>query len=362
MATIDISLASNSSWRAPLAAVLPKRNEPQPTGTRPENQEDPTPSASIPLFTSQARPYLGGCVSGRSRFRGSLVAVDEYRCLHDGTGLREERWHAGPVLNLCLSGASIAYTGGRQRVVDPTRVSFQPAEVPYRTMHPWGTRCHGLNLVLNPEFADAATGGRSAQLHALVLSTDHQLRLRQLLSRLDRGQDDDALRTEEELVGLVASILTPPESSSSNASAHRADTDDRHQRCVFATCALLNERYREPLDLATIARLAATTPAHLTRVFRSSTGMPVHRYRTRLRLLAALDAVWAGHQDLTALALDLGFASHSHLTSLFRREFGAPPATLRRQLAARRQAVLPRRARGQRPRLLERSLAVPLPA
>ena len=34
--------------------------------------------------------------------------------------------------------------------------------------------------------------------------------------------------------------------------------------------------------------------------------------------------------DLTALALDLGFSSHSHFTAAFRRAFGRPPAEFRR--------------------------------
>jgi AraC family transcriptional regulator len=35
--------------------------------------------------------------------------------------------------------------------------------------------------------------------------------------------------------------------------------------------------------------------------------------------------------DLAALALELGFSSHSHLSDLFRRQFGVAPSTLRQQ-------------------------------
>ncbi|WP_348652834.1 AraC family transcriptional regulator [Polyangium sp. y55x31] len=39
-----------------------------------------------------------------------------------------------------------------------------------------------------------------------------------------------------------------------------------------------------------------------------------------------------GARDLTALALDLGFADHSHFTNAFRREFGCSPSAVRRLL------------------------------
>jgi AraC-like DNA-binding protein len=36
------------------------------------------------------------------------------------------------------------------------------------------------------------------------------------------------------------------------------------------------------------------------------------------------------HEDLTALALDLGFSSHAHFTSAFRQTYGRTPSEFRR--------------------------------
>ena len=71
------------------------------------------------------------------------------------------------------------------------------------------------------------------------------------------------------------------------------------------------------------------SPFHLARVFQQRTGLPVHRYLTKLRLRAALERLADGANDLTALALDLGFSSHSHFTDSFRREFGRAPSEVR---------------------------------
>jgi AraC-like DNA-binding protein len=49
----------------------------------------------------------------------------------------------------------------------------------------------------------------------------------------------------------------------------------------------------------------------------------------RLRLRASLERLAAGAVDLTALALELGFSSHSHFTDSFRKEFGCTPSAIR---------------------------------
>jgi transcriptional regulator GlxA family with amidase domain len=50
----------------------------------------------------------------------------------------------------------------------------------------------------------------------------------------------------------------------------------------------------------------------------------------RLRLAQALSAVVDSDADITTIALDAGFASHSHFTLHFRTLFGVTPAALRR--------------------------------
>jgi AraC-like DNA-binding protein len=57
--------------------------------------------------------------------------------------------------------------------------------------------------------------------------------------------------------------------------------------------------------------------------------VPLYRYLTRLRLRAALERLADGARDLTALALELGFSSHSHFADAFRREFGRTPSDVR---------------------------------
>ncbi|MEZ4619900.1 MAG: helix-turn-helix domain-containing protein [Caldilineaceae bacterium] len=56
----------------------------------------------------------------------------------------------------------------------------------------------------------------------------------------------------------------------------------------------------------------------------------MHQYTAQLRMRAALERITDPGTDLTAVALDLGYSSHSHFTSAFRRAFGILPSALRR--------------------------------
>ena len=73
-------------------------------------------------------------------------------------------------------------------------------------------------------------------------------------------------------------------------------------------------------------------------MFRAETGFTLAGYRQALRLRAALERLPPTPGDLTTLALELGFSSHSHFTASFTREFGVPPSSIRN--TRRAQALL----------------------
>jgi AraC-like DNA-binding protein len=89
-----------------------------------------------------------------------------------------------------------------------------------------------------------------------------------------------------------------------------------------------------------LAEVASLSPFHLCHVFREMTGTSIYNYVLRERLALALDAVLDGGENLTAIALDAGFASHSHFTAHFRRFFGCSPTALRRGANTSRFAEL----------------------
>ncbi|HET9711379.1 MAG TPA: AraC family transcriptional regulator, partial [Pyrinomonadaceae bacterium] len=92
----------------------------------------------------------------------------------------------------------------------------------------------------------------------------------------------------------------------------------------------LAAKMSERITLDDVARAVHASPFHLARIFQQQTGVPVHRYLTQLRLRASMERLAEGADDITAVALELGFSSHSHFTDAFRREFGRPPSKVRK--------------------------------
>jgi hypothetical protein len=70
-------------------------------------------------------------------------------------------------------------------------------------------------------------------------------------------------------------------------------------------------------------RIANLSPFHLCHVFRLMVGTSIYDYVLHERLAHSLDAVLDCGSDLTAIALDAGFASHSHFTARFRASLAA---------------------------------------
>jgi AraC family transcriptional regulator len=89
-----------------------------------------------------------------------------------------------------------------------------------------------------------------------------------------------------------------------------------------------------PCDLRSLSAAVGLSPYQLCRAFSRVSGETLPAYRCRLRLLSSQDRVASG-QDLTAVALDLGFSSHSHFTATCRQTFGDTPSAYRRAARSR---------------------------
>jgi len=93
-------------------------------------------------------------------------------------------------------------------------------------------------------------------------------------------------------------------------------------------------RLAEPWSLTDLAERVDLGRYRLCRLFKHVTGATISAYVMELRLRSALERLEPARGDLTTLALDLGFASHSHFTYAFRRRFGRSPTSWMNRLAA----------------------------
>lgn len=116
-------------------------------------------------------------------------------------------------------------------------------------------------------------------------------------------------------------------------SGTRSDTQDGGtpaQRALIAAVKRHVEgRMQERVGLAELSAAVGVSAPYLTSVFRAVEGVPLYQYLLRARLERALLRLPTSRADLSEIALDTGFSSHSHFTAAFRRMFGYAPALVR---------------------------------
>ncbi len=111
-----------------------------------------------------------------------------------------------------------------------------------------------------------------------------------------------------------------------------------HRRAIFDALSYLATNLDHRVELRELADIAQLSPAHFCVVFKHTTGHTVTRYARRLRLHWSMQRLTQSPSNLTSLALELGFSSHSHFGDRFRREFGLTPAQARQALVPPRSA------------------------
>jgi AraC-like DNA-binding protein len=168
---------------------------------------------------------------------------------------------------------------------------------------------------------------RGTRIRVSHVPTDRRTYLLQhLLVRHLQARPADLLGAEEAATRLALVTLAGP---LPRRTASRERTATAHRQLAEAA---KTELAADPAAKATLGELAArlhTSAFHLARVFRAETGFSLAGFRQALRLRAALERLPLTERDLTTLALELGFASHSHFTASFTREYGVAPSAVR---------------------------------
>jgi AraC-like DNA-binding protein len=264
-----------------------------------------------------------------------LVGLGRFFCATSDPVFADTGPIGGHLIVFPREAVTITHAGGKPIFADPTRVMFYHHGQEYRraAVSPAGDRCAFLAL---PADAVAAASGAHAPrptepdrpfgglTHGPVDAPSF------LLARaiFRHAGAADPLAIDEAALRLLDHLVAAGWAAHGGARAPAA-TGRGHAELSAAARHLAARSLGEPLALGEVAAALGVSPFHLARVFRREEGLTLHAYRARLRLRAAADRILDGATDLTTLALDLGFSSHSHFTSAFRAAFGVAPSRLR---------------------------------
>lgn len=92
---------------------------------------------------------------------------------------------------------------------------------------------------------------------------------------------------------------------------------------------LIDARYRDPLDVPTLARAARLSPAHFSREFRRAFGDTPHQYLLTRRLERAAALLRNTDRSVSEICFTVGLRSVGSFTTSFGRAYGLAPAAYR---------------------------------
>lgn len=234
-------------------------------------------------------------------------------------------------------GVFVWHVGRDDIVGDANQILFVTGGEAFRLSDP---RPSGhAELILTPAFSVLSelteTGGFDPADHPLFRARSHratpaiQRARTRLLYEASREDGLDVFAAEEELLALLRAVL--------EIEPLRIWPSPQTRRLIRRTKEFLESAFTRRLRLSDVADAVDASPAYLTGVFSRFEGVALQRYVTQLRLARALIEL-PYVDDLTALALDLGFSSHSHFTLVFRRAFGCTPSHFRRATRGRKSS------------------------
>jgi AraC-like DNA-binding protein len=109
------------------------------------------------------------------------------------------------------------------------------------------------------------------------------------------------------------------------------------------TTEYLEAHLAEPIGLADLAAASGLSRMHFAAQFRAATGMRPHDYLLWRRIDRAMGILRSDRRPLCEVALDVGFKTQAHFTTVFRRVVGTTPNEWRQENAdPRRVAAVPR--------------------
>jgi AraC family transcriptional regulator len=296
-----------------------------------------TPTATIEC--DEAQPVLDHC----QLFCSALLRVEGVVARPATARPSRERELADHSIVLPYQGLFATHASRRHAVLASTsHAVLLSARTPYRYSYPGaiGDRCVVLmwsDEALERVAPAALRHGRfdtSGPAAAPVLEPTALL-ARERLRHLLEEPTVDPLAVEEEAMGLLASVLRVVQLEPVARTTRSGSATARNHARVERIKALVAAGPARRWTLAELAAAAAVSPYHLAHLFKMRVGLSVYEYVVRARLAATLERVLDSQLDLTTIAMDAGFSSHSHFTAQFRTRFGTTPFELRRQGARR---------------------------
>ena len=267
-------------------------------------------------------------------YRTGLLSVRHVACRSAEKGAGDVETQAADTLVLPLRGLFMEhFSRSAQVLAEPNVALVFPAGLSYRVSHPVSTEDDCLAI----EFSEGCFGDvlesmalPGAPLASCSLLSPSAMAARNLLWRRLAQRHAGPLEVEETALSLLSYAMRRAREDRA-----RLLLSTRMIRQIETARVVLLLHPERKWSLSALAHAVGCSPFHLARMFRERVGVTLHRYHLQTRLARALDLLLETDRDLAAVALELGFSSHSHFTASFRQAVGISPSRLREVASSR---------------------------
>jgi AraC family transcriptional regulator len=281
----------------------------------------------------------------RVLFQSRLVRIGAFRCPVSDPRFRDSGPAEGNQVVFPRRGVWIRQAGSPALVADPgiatiynrgRRYDRAPVS-PDGDRSDWFAVAPDVAVDLARELDPGAPDEPEGAFRFEAAPVDHPLYRRQrcLFLAVERGELEP-LAVEEQVLGLVEAVIRR---AAGRGRESAAPLSPARRDLVERARAELARDVTEATDLGRLSARLGASPSHICRVFRQATGRTLHQYRLELRLRAALERLAEPGADLSRLAIELGFSSHSHFTAVLSATHGVTPSRYREMLAGQRRPV-----------------------
>ncbi len=229
-------------------------------------------------------------------------------------------FHGHASLNLVVDGAFLENIHASERSYEVGHVAFCPAGTTHSQQ--FGAR-GARQVILTPQPAwleyladckinlECAPYARSASFHQMA---------GRLLDELRNDDDFSSLACEGIALEIVAAFGRRKTGDASGGAP---------PRWLSAARDFIHANALNHLDIEQIATAAGRHEIHLAREFRRFFGVSIGAYQRRLRAERAAALLSQTRVDISEVALECGFAGHSHLCRVFKAHYGISPSQYR---------------------------------
>lgn len=264
-----------------------------------------------------------------SLLRTEIVSLRDVTCAGSCRHRTPEESASTTHLVFPYRGIYMRHVGRDQAVADANHVLFFNADEGYQVSHPVAGGDSSLSLSLTDSILCELVPAHILSDRAIAgFRHQHQgidSRAQALVALLRHGLHNgtiEPLEAENLALTLVCRSVGAKTSHECRATHGSRRLSDRVKVLLASD---LSRRW----TLAEIASEIRGSAVYLTQVFQQVEGIPLYRYHLRLRLARSLDLI-ARYDDVSTLAADLGFSSHSHFSAAFRQAYGRSPTAFKR--------------------------------